>query len=87
MVYKRSSPVDKPVMDTQLNPNQFTHEAREANADVWDSRMGDEGNDFFKKNNPPQSPNRFKNYRFYHGCFYLFEITFKILDRLTVAWS
>jgi hypothetical protein len=32
-------------MDTQLNPNQFTHEAWEANAEVWDSRMGDEGND------------------------------------------
>src|SRR5688572_2463170 len=40
-----------------------------------------------KKNNPPQSPNRFKNYRFYYECFYLFELTFKILDRLTVAWS
>lgn len=27
--------------------NQFTHDAWEANAEVWDSRMGDEGNDFF----------------------------------------
>jgi 2-polyprenyl-3-methyl-5-hydroxy-6-metoxy-1,4-benzoquinol methylase len=29
------------------DPNQFTHEAWEANAQTWDSRMGDEGNDFF----------------------------------------
>jgi predicted TPR repeat methyltransferase len=29
------------------NPNQFTKDAWEANAEVWDSRMGDEGNDFF----------------------------------------
>jgi SAM-dependent methyltransferase len=28
-------------------PYQFTHDAWEANADVWDERMGDEGNDFF----------------------------------------
>jgi 2-polyprenyl-3-methyl-5-hydroxy-6-metoxy-1,4-benzoquinol methylase len=27
--------------------NQFSHEAWDANAEVWDSRMGDEGNDFF----------------------------------------
>lgn len=29
------------------NPNQFTQDAWEANAEVWDARMGDEGNDFF----------------------------------------
>ncbi len=29
------------------HPNQFTHDAWEANAQVWDARMGDEGNDFF----------------------------------------
>lgn len=29
------------------DPNQFTHEAWEANAEIWDSRMGDNGNDFF----------------------------------------
>ena len=29
------------------NPHQFTHDAWEANAEIWDSRMGDEGNDFF----------------------------------------
>jgi 2-polyprenyl-3-methyl-5-hydroxy-6-metoxy-1,4-benzoquinol methylase len=29
------------------NPNQFTRDAWEANAEVWDSRMGDNGNDFF----------------------------------------
>jgi SAM-dependent methyltransferase len=28
------------------NPHQFTHDAWEANAEVWDARMGDEGNDF-----------------------------------------
>jgi len=31
----------------QNNPNQFTKDAWEANAELWDSRMGDEGNDFF----------------------------------------
>ena len=31
----------------QNNPNKFTKDAWEANADLWDSRMGDEGNDFF----------------------------------------
>ena len=30
------------------NSNQFSHDAWEANAEVWDSRMGDNGNDFFK---------------------------------------
>lgn len=30
------------------NSHQFTHEAWEANAEAWDSRMGDEGNDFFQ---------------------------------------
>jgi hypothetical protein len=30
------------------NPNQFSREAWDANAEVWDApRMGDEGNDFF----------------------------------------
>jgi 2-polyprenyl-3-methyl-5-hydroxy-6-metoxy-1,4-benzoquinol methylase len=29
------------------DPNQFTHDAWEANAEIWDARMGDEGNDFF----------------------------------------
>lgn len=44
---KRSTPVDNPAMDTQPDPNQFTRDSWEANADVWDSRMGDDGNDFF----------------------------------------
>ena len=35
------------------DPNQFTHDAWEANAEVWDARMGDEGNDFF---NSPRWP-------------------------------
>lgn len=34
-------------MDTQPDPHQFTRDAWEANADIWDARMGDEGNDFF----------------------------------------
>ena len=29
------------------DPNQISHEAWDANAEHWDSRMGDEGNDFF----------------------------------------
>lgn len=29
------------------NPNQFTKNAWDANAEIWDSFMGDEGNDFF----------------------------------------
>lgn len=29
------------------DPNQFTRDAWDANAEIWDSRMGDEGNDFF----------------------------------------
>ena len=34
--------------DHMINdPNLFTRDAWEANAEVWDSRMGDEGNDFF----------------------------------------
>jgi 2-polyprenyl-3-methyl-5-hydroxy-6-metoxy-1,4-benzoquinol methylase len=28
--------------------NQFSRDAWDANAEVWDSRMGDEGNDFFR---------------------------------------
>jgi 2-polyprenyl-3-methyl-5-hydroxy-6-metoxy-1,4-benzoquinol methylase len=30
------------------DPHSETHEAWEANAGVWDARMGDEGNDFFR---------------------------------------
>ena len=30
------------------DPNQETQDAWNANAEVWDARMGDEGNDFFK---------------------------------------
>jgi len=29
------------------DPSQFSREAWDANAEVWDARMGDEGNDFF----------------------------------------
>jgi len=38
---------DNSGMDTQSDPHQFTRDAWEANADAWDARMGDEGNDFF----------------------------------------
>jgi len=31
----------------QNNPNKITKDAWDANAELWDSRMGDEGNDFF----------------------------------------
>jgi hypothetical protein len=34
-------------MDIQPDPHQFTRDAWEANAKVWDARMADEGNDFF----------------------------------------
>lgn len=34
-------------MDTQSNPHEFTRNAWDANAEIWDERMGDEGNDFF----------------------------------------
>jgi SAM-dependent methyltransferase len=34
-------------MDIQPDPHEFTREAWDANAEVWDERMGDEGNDFF----------------------------------------
>lgn len=34
-------------MDTQPDPHQFTRDAWEANAALWDERMGDDGNDFF----------------------------------------
>src|SRR6185369_1688902 len=32
---------------TTIDPNQFSRDAWEANAEIWDARMGDEGNDFF----------------------------------------
>ena len=35
------------------DPHQFTLDAWEANAEVWDARMGDEGNDFFKTRRVP----------------------------------
>lgn len=34
-------------MNTLPDPHQFTRDAWEANAEVWDTRMGEEGNDFF----------------------------------------
>jgi len=37
------------------DPHQFSHDAWEANAEVWDARMGDEGNDFFKKKTNPST--------------------------------
>jgi len=32
---------------TTADPDQFSRDAWEANAEIWDVRMGDEGNDFF----------------------------------------
>jgi len=34
-------------MDIQPDPHEFTRDAWEDNAEIWDERMGDEGNDFF----------------------------------------
>jgi 2-polyprenyl-3-methyl-5-hydroxy-6-metoxy-1,4-benzoquinol methylase len=34
-------------MNTTPDPNQISREAWDANAEHWDERMGDEGNDFF----------------------------------------
>ena len=34
-------------------PNQFSRETWDANAEHWDARMGDEGNDFFKTHERP----------------------------------
>jgi hypothetical protein len=34
-------------MDIQPDPHEFTRDAWEANAEVWDKRMADDGNDFF----------------------------------------
>ena len=34
-------------MESQFDPHKFTRDAWDANAEVWDARMGDEGNDFF----------------------------------------
>lgn len=34
-------------MNDQIDPHQYTRDAWEANAEIWDARMGDEGNDFF----------------------------------------
>jgi 2-polyprenyl-3-methyl-5-hydroxy-6-metoxy-1,4-benzoquinol methylase len=33
-------------MTEQMTPNEETHAAWDANAEVWDAKMGDEGNDF-----------------------------------------
>ena len=33
-------------MDIQPDPNEFSRDAWEANAAIWDERMGEEGNDF-----------------------------------------
>jgi hypothetical protein len=38
------------------NSHQFTRDAWEANAEVWNARMGDEGNDFFKTLFVPTCP-------------------------------
>jgi SAM-dependent methyltransferase len=34
-------------MSNSTDPHQFTQDAWEANAEIWDERMGDDGNDFF----------------------------------------
>src|SRR5687767_9293172 len=34
-------------MNTHLDPNEVSRQAWDANAEHWDARMGDDGNDFF----------------------------------------
>jgi 2-polyprenyl-3-methyl-5-hydroxy-6-metoxy-1,4-benzoquinol methylase len=34
-------------MNIQPDPHEFSRDAWDANAEIWDARMGDEGNDFF----------------------------------------
>ena len=43
-------------MDIQSEPNEFSRDAWEANAETWDTHMGDEGNDFFNLLCWPPSP-------------------------------
>jgi hypothetical protein len=40
-------------MDIQPDPHEFTRDAWEANADIWDARMGEDGNDFFNMAGSP----------------------------------
>jgi hypothetical protein len=35
-------------MSDRVSPNDETRAAWDANAELWDSKMGDEGNDFFR---------------------------------------
>src|SRR6185436_17007779 len=34
-------------MNTHIDPNEISRQAWDANAEHWDERMGDDGNDFF----------------------------------------
>ncbi len=34
-------------MEIQPDPHEFSRNAWEANAEIWDERMGEDGNDFF----------------------------------------
>jgi hypothetical protein len=47
------------------DPNEFSREAWNANAEHWDARMGDEGNDFF---NTMCAPNGSRYWRWGEGC-------------------
>ena len=40
-------------MNIPIDSNEISRDAWDANAEHWDSRMGDEGNDFF---NSPRWP-------------------------------
>ncbi len=42
-------------MDIQTDPHEFSRDAWEANAEIWDERMGEEGNDFFNLLSGPPS--------------------------------
>ena len=46
--------------------HQFTRDAWEANAEVWDARMGDEGNDFFKMAGLPECNKTLLTHALFH---------------------
>jgi len=50
------------------DPNDFTRDAWEANAEIWDSRMGDDGNDFFNISARPKQ--RCHQFDFDSFCVY-----------------
>lgn len=58
------------------DPHQFTGDAWEANAEVWDARMGDEGNEFFNISARPKQP----CCQFDFDSFCVYSPFFKLLE-------